>query len=273
MVGQGVDGYDSGNVYLQEGKTFDAGGVYTFTLTWNGGTATLDVEKVGEVELPKEELAINGQVLEQVDATNYAVVMEIAQGEMLVPTGFGDLTAWYADNNYVNATEQGLQFIPVNGHYKISVNTETKMVLFKRVTAEGADATLADDGSGAIWLMGWGVGLPSLDFQLGWNPGAAYCMPEVEPGVYRLIGLAGPETGSSIGQYFRYDYISAKYFHQNGWGGEMSGDNTTFNSTLLKNVGNFELNDGVQLEVDAAYCLTIDASAGKNNVVLSFVKL
>ena len=273
LVGQGVDGYDSGNVYLQEGKTFDAGGVYTFTLTWNGGTATLDVEKVGEVELPKEELAINGQVLEQVDATNYAVVMEIAQGEMLVPTGFGDLTAWYADNNYVNATEQGLQFIPVNGHYKISVNTETKMVLFKRVTAEGADATLADDGSGAIWLMGWGVGLPSLDFQLGWNPGAAYCMPEVEPGVYRLIGLAGPETGSSIGQYFRYDYISAKYFHQNGWGGEMSGDNTTFNSTLLKNVGNFELNDGVQLEVDAAYCLTIDASAGKNNVVLSFVKL
>jgi hypothetical protein len=98
-------------------------------------------------------------------------------------------------------------------------------------------------------------------------------MPEILPGVYILTGYAGPENGSSIGQYFRFDYISAKYFHQNGWGGEMTAENTTLNSTLLKNVGNFELNDGVQLEENAAYCLIIDASAGKNNVVVRFGEL
>lgn len=273
LVGQGVDGYDSGNVYLQEGKTFEPGGVYTFTLTWNGGTGTFEVAKVGQVELPKEDLAINGTVLEQIDAANYAAVMEIAQGDMLVPTGFGDLTAWYADTNYVTATEQGLQFIPVTGYYKVMVNTDTKVVLFKRVTAEGADATLADDGSGAIWLMAWGIGLPSLDFQFAWNPGAAYCMPEVQPGVYVLTGYAGPEKGSSIGQYFRYDYISAKYFHQNGWGGEMSGDNTTVDSTLIANKGNLELADGVQLVENNVYRLVIDASAGKDNVVVTFTEV
>lgn len=270
LVGQGVDGYDSGNVYLQEGKTFEPGGVYTFTLTWNGGTGTFAVEKVGQVELPKEDLTINGQLLEQIDAANYAGVFELKQGDMLVPGGFGDLAAWYADTNYVSLTAQGLQFLPMDGYYKISVNTDAKMVLFKRVNADGTDATLADDGSGAIWLMAWGIGIPSLDFQFAWNPGAAYCMPEVRPGVYQLIGTAGPENGSSLGQYFRYDYLSFKYFHQNGWGGEMTAENTTLVSDLVAVKGNLELADGVQLVENNVYCLVIDASAGKDNVVVTF---
>ncbi|MBO5217009.1 MAG: DUF5121 domain-containing protein [Alistipes sp.] len=273
LVGQGVDGYDSGNVYLQEGKTFEPGGVYTFTLTWNGGTGTFEVAKVGQVELPKEELSINGTLLEQIDAANYAGVFELKQGDMLVPGGFGDLSAWYADTNYVSLTAQGLQFLPMDGYYKISVNTDTKMVLFKRVNADGTDATLADDGSGAIWLMGWGTGLPSLDFQFGWNAGEAYCMPEVRPGVYQLIGTAGPEKGSSFGQYFRYDYLSFKYFHQNGWGGEMTAENTTLVSDLIAVKGNLELADGVQLVENNVYCLVIDASAGKDNVVVTFTEV
>ncbi|MBQ5727137.1 MAG: DUF5121 domain-containing protein [Alistipes sp.] len=276
LVGQGVDGYDSGNVYLQEGKTFEPGGIYKFTLVWNGGTGTFSVEKIGQTELPKEDLAINGQTLEQIDASNYAGVFALNQGDVLVPTGFGDMSAWWADTNYVNATASGLKFKPVSGNYKIMVNTDAKTVFFKRVNADGTDATLADDGTGAIWLMGWGVGAPSLDNQLGWDAGKAYCMPEVAPGIYEFIGYAGPEKGSVIGQYFRYDYISMKYFHQNNWGGEMklSGDekNTTLNSLLLKDAGNLELADGVQLEngTEKAYILRIDATAGKNNVILSF---
>ncbi|MBQ3203458.1 MAG: DUF5121 domain-containing protein [Alistipes sp.] len=278
LVGTGAEadggnGVDSGNVQLQEGKTFEPGGVYTFTLTWNGGTGTFAVEKVGQVELPKEDLTINGTLLEQIDAANYAGVFELKQGDMLVPGGFGDLAAWYADTNYVSLTAQGLLFSPMDGYYKISVNTDTKMVLFKRVNADGTDATLADDGSGAIWLMGWGTGLPSLDFQFGWDPGKAYCMPEVRPGVYQLIGTAGPEKGSAIGQYFRYDYLSFKYFHQNGWGGEMTAENTTLVSDLIAVKGNLELADGVQLVENNVYCLVIDASAGKDNVVVTFTEV
>ena len=275
LVGTGAEadggnGVDSGNVQLQEGKTFEPGGVYRFTLTWNGGTGTFEVEKIGEQELPKEDLTINGQLLEQIDAANYAGVFELKQGDMLVPGGFGDLAAWYADTNYVSLTAQGLQFLPMDGYYKISVNTDAKMVLFKRVNADGTDATLADDGTGAIWLMSWGIGIPSLDFQFGWNPGAAYCMPEVRAGVYQLIGTAGPEKGSAIGQYFRYDYLSFKYFHQNGWGGEMTAENTTLVSDLIAVKGNLELADGVQLVENNMYRLVIDASAGKDNVVVTF---
>mgnify|MGYP003290560501 CR=1 FL=1 len=221
----------------------------------------------------KEDLAINGQTLEQIDAANYAGVFALNQGDVLVPTGFGDLSAWWADTNYVDTTATGLKFKPVSGNYKISVNTDTKTVMFKRVNADGTDATLADDGTGAIWLMGWGVGAPSLDNQFGWDAGKAYCMPEVAPGIYEFIGYAGPEKGSVIGQYFRYDYISMKYFHQNGWGGEMTAENTTLDSSLLKVAGNLELADGVQLEDGEMYVLTIDASAGKGNVVVKFEKV
>ena len=273
LVGQGVDGYDSGNVYLQEGKTFEPGGIYKFTLVWNGGTGTFSVEKIGQTELPKEDLAINGTVLEQIDAANYAGVFALNQGDVLVPTGFGDMSAWWADTNYVNATASGLKFKPVSGNYKIMVNTDTKTVMFKRVNADGTDATFADDGSGAIWLMGYGVGVPSQAFEINWEPNNAYCMPEIEKGVYMMTGNAGPQNSPKIGDYFRYDYISAKYFHQRGWGAEMSASNTTVDSALLKLDGDLKFADGVQLEVDATYQLTIDASAGKNNVVVKFVKV
>ena len=266
----GGNGVDSGNIQLQADKTFEPGGVYTFTVTWTGGAGVLTVSQNGTVELPKEDLKINGTTLEQADAANYSGILILKQGDAITPAGFGDLSAWWVDTNYVAVAASGLTFKPVDGTYKVMVNTDAKTVLFKRVNADGTDATLADDGTGAIWLMGWGVGAPSLDNQFGWNPGAAYCMPEIEPGKYVFAGLAGPEKGSKVGQYFRYDYLSFKYFYQNGWGGEMSADNTTLNSELVAMPGNVELASGVQLEENKAYVLVIDASAGKDNVVMSF---
>lgn len=273
----GGNGVDSGNVVLQEGKTFEAGGVYTFTVTWSAGTATLEVVQVGTIELPKEDLAINGTVLEQADASNYYGLFTLNQGDVLVPTGFGDLSAWWADTNYVDVTASGLKFKPVSGTYKIMANTDLKAVSFKRVNADGTDATLADDGSGAIWLMGWGVGVPSQDFQPGWNPGSAYCMPEIQDGVYMLTGYAGPEKESSVGQYFRYDYISMKCFHQNGWGGEIKPDTGELTSdyVYLKDDGNIELIDATNapLEENGLYRFIIDASNGKSDIAMSFVKV
>lgn len=100
-------------------------------------------------------------------------------------------------------------------------------------------------------------------------------MPEVEPHIYRITGKAGPEKGSSTGTYFRTDYISAKYFHQNDWGGEMTAANTTLaagTEALLKLDGNLSLADGVSLEEGATYQFTIDATGGKDHVVVSLVK-
>lgn len=264
FVGDGDNGADAGNVKLQEGKTFEPGGVYVFTVTWNGGSGVLTLTKNGEVELPKEDLSINGTALTQADASNYYGVFEFKQGDKLVPGGFGDLSAWWADTNYVTLDGSALKFIPVSGRYKVSVNTDAKTVSFKRVNADDTDAVLGDDGSGALWCLGYGIGLPNLDYQFDWNFSTAYCMPEVKKGVYQIAGYAGPEKGSSVGQYFRYDFLSFKFLGSLSWDDQFEGKDVVLDSELLAGTGNIELASGKQLVEGKAYVLTVDVSKGRS---------
>ena len=67
-----------------------------------------------------------------------------------------------------------------------------------------------------------------------------------------------------------------KFFFQDGWGGEFSGDNNLTLSgtaaTLLNN-SNGDINiDGNTLETGATYVLTIDLTAGIDKGVLTLEK-
>lgn len=57
----------------------------------------------------------------------------------------------------------------------------------------GEYASLDEEGHGALWLLGWGLGHPSLDSQFGWDLANAYAVAEIAPQVYRFSGYAGPE--------------------------------------------------------------------------------
>ncbi len=147
---------------------------------------------------------------------------------------------------------------------------------FTRQNASGEDGNIDD---GVLWLMGWGVANPMMTKQIGFTPGQSFCMAEVQPMVFQLTGKAVAETSSDLGGRFRFDYISAKYFGQDGWGREcgkiIDGDvSTTVNlegstASLLKLTGskNFELADGVQLEEGATYVLTIDLSKAASDKI------
>ena len=262
---------DGGNLGLAEGKTLELGGIYRFTIDVSGGTmaAVLTVEHDGNQPLPAADLQINGTKMAQLDADNYQLDLDLTQGQTLTFGGADMFTPAWIDDNYFNVSETSATFIPVAGRYRILVNLTDRFIRCYRITADGGYATTAEDGSGGIWLMGWGVGAPSMDYQFGFDPFTnIYCMPEVEPMKYRLTGKAGPEKGSSIGDYFRTDYISMKYFFQHGWGGKMM--NPTIQGGLLKAGGNLELNN--DLELGAVYELTIDLSAGRDHGVVSFIK-
>lgn len=113
--------------------------------------------------------------------------------------------------------------------------------------------------------MGWGVSSPSNSSQFGWDHGKAYSVAQIAPGKYQFSGFAGPEKGSAIGDRFRTDYLSFKFFGQDGWGFEFSDANaltlTEGAKAFLKADGNFLLADGVSLEQGAFYVLTIDTNA------------
>ena len=71
----------------------------------------------------------------------------------------------------------------------------------------GEYASLDEEGHGALWLLGWGLGHPSLDSQFGWDLANAYAVAEIAPQVYRFSGYAGPEKNSLHGQRIRTDYL------------------------------------------------------------------
>lgn len=265
--------HDDGNLYIKSGKALEEGKTYLFTIDVTAGNdkAVLSVEEKSDDPADDDPYLVQ---IEQVDEHTFAATLNLVQGKKLRLTGI-DLTGWWIDDNYLAPEEDGsLTVKVVDGKYRITAKTDKKHVSVQPVNADGSDVVTNDDGTGGIWLMGWGVGAPSQDYQFAWNPGAAYCMAEVAPSVYRLTGKAGPEKDSAPGDYFRFDYISVKYFHQNGWGGEMKNPTLAEGTEkLLKDGGNLELADGAQLEQGATYQLTIDLTAGKDKGVVSFVKL
>ena len=252
---------DSGNVNLASGVTLDLGADYRFTLNTNGAknNATLTVEKVGEGGGSGAAIKVNGTELKQTAATVYAGAVDFTKGAVISVSGVDDILSYYIDPDYVDAK---YQFASSTGKYQVIVDTEKKFATFKRLKDDGTEATLAE---GALWLMAWGVAHPVMTSQLAWTPGSAYCMAEVEPKVFQMTGVAVEETdGTTVGGRFRYDYISMKYFHQDGWGGEMG--TVTFSeeaAKLLEQDGNISLADGVKLTKGATYRLTIDLNDGE----------
>ncbi|MDE6160316.1 MAG: DUF5121 domain-containing protein, partial [Muribaculaceae bacterium] len=273
-VGLGDDGHDNGNLYLEEGKTLEAGGVYTFTVDLTGGVnaAVLSVDYLGEQPFEEEVVRVNGEKLSTVDNEAYSGTIALTQGGEMAFTGIDGFDEYYIDPDYFTLTDGVMAFNAVDGDYQLRLNRALKTLHAVKMNGD-AEATLAE---GAIWMMGWGVGSPSMDSQFGWDPGKAYCMAQVAPGVYQFTGKAGPEKGSAIGDRLRTDYLSFKFFHQDGWGGEFSGDGaltlTEGATAFLKLDGNFLLADGVQLEEGSAYRITIDLNGGGNGT-LDMVKL
>ena len=276
-VGTGDNGHDNGNLFLQDGVVLQDNGVYVITVDLTQGIhdAVMTVDFNGEQQFEERPVYINGQKMTTSDNALYSTVIELTQNSKLTFKDFNDLDALYCDPDYFYFDEDAfeIRFLPVSGHYNVVLDKMNSTLSATRVNADGSDMTLQANGTGALWLMGWGVGSPSQSAQFGWNPGKAYCMAEVAPGVFQFTGKAGPESGSTDGDRFRYDYVSFKFFGQNGWGTEFgAGSLAVTGDVKFKDSGNFELND-MNLEQGATYRLTVDFTKGTDAGTLNMVKL
>lgn len=278
-IGVGGDGKPGdGNLYLLDGKELTAGHIYKIVVDVTKGIdkAVLTVTDEGEQPIEIKNISLGGVKMESVDGEVYSAVLNLIQNQSIGVTGIDNIADWWLNPDYFALSEEGeLSFLPLDGSYKVMANLAQKSFSIHRMNG-AADATLGDDGHGAVWVMGWGIGSPSLDNQVGWNPGAAYCLPEVAPKKYQLTCTSGPEKGSAMGDRIRFDYLSCKFFYQNGWGGELADDNSLAiapgSEAYITDKGNIEFADGVQLEKGATYIITIDLTAGNDKGVISFVK-
>lgn len=266
-------GWDNDNL-LAEGKnvnpiTFSGTAKESYEVTFNALTYEVT---------PLVNVLFDGEKMIAQDANTYLIQKSFTQGQSIVVSGI-DMNGWWINPDYFTKESDGmLTFLPMDGKYRVVANMKQKYFGVTRMDGD-KEATLSEDGHGAIWLLGWGVGSPSLDYQFGWNEGQAYCVPEISSKKYQFMATAGPEHGSSIGQRIRTDYLGCKFYFQNAWGGEFSNSNqltvAAGSESLIKvlDSGNIEFADGASLEEGATYVLTVDLTAGVTKGVVSLRKI
>lgn len=269
---------DSGNLGLVEGKTLDLGGIYRFTVDITGGNtaAVLTVEKVGEQQLPPADIIVNGTPMTQLDVDNYQLDIDLTQGQTLTLGGADAfIPAWINPDFFEAASATSVKLVPVTGKYRITANLATRVIDALVLNADGSGlATLGDDGHGAVYFIGYGIGSPAAVNEPGWTTEKGVCVPESAPGIYTMTAQAGLEGSTTLGQRFRVSGWSGKFFRNRGWDGMGTftlapGAGAFFS---IAGDGNIEIASGVTLEEGATYCLTLDVTAGNDKPVLSMVK-
>lgn len=269
---------DSGNLGLAEGKTLDLGGIYRFTVDITGGNkaAVLTVEKVGEQQLPPADITVNGTPMTQLDVDNYQLDIDLTQGQTLTLGGADAfIPAWINPDFFEAASATSVKLVPVTGKYRITANLATRVIDALVLNADGSGlATLGDDGHGAVYFIGYGIGSPAAVNEPGWTTEKGVCVPESAPGIYTMTAQAGLEGSTTLGQRFRVSGWSGKFFRNRGWDGMGTftlapGAGAFFS---IAGDGNIEIAPGVTLEEGATYCLTLDVTAGNDKPVLSMVK-
>ena len=269
---------DSGNLGLAEGKTLDLGGIYRFTVDISGGNtaAVLTVEKVGEQELPPADITVNGTKMTQLDMDNYQVDLDLTQGQTLTLGGADAFTpAWINPDFFEAASATSVKLVPVSGKYRITANLATKVIDALVLNADGSGlATLSDDGHGAVYFIGYGIGSPAAADEPGWTTEKGVCVLEAASGIYRMTAQAGVEGSTVLGQRFRVSGWSGKFFKNRGWDGlgtfSLAAGTEAFFS--IAGDGNIEIAQGVTLEEGATYELTLDVTGGNDHPVVSLVK-
>lgn len=263
----------AGNIEpASDGTSLESGKAYQFIFDTNAGVSAAKLTiKTVEIPVNSLDIKVNGVQASRLSATHYSIKsIALNKDEAITISGVEDLANWYLDPDLFYLDGASIKLNVVSGTFAVDLYLDYGYATLRRLAADGSEATIKD---GALWMMAWGVANPVMTSQFAFNPGAAFCMAQVRPMVFQLTGTAVDEKdGTTLGGRFRYDYISAKYFGQDGWGtekGKILGDAGTvkytdsaaeFFDTTVGLHDNIGLKEGVQLEKGSVYVLTIDLS-------------
>ena len=210
---------------------------------------------------------MNGQEFVQVDANTMKVEMALTQGEAITIEGVPDYESWWIDPDFFAEDAEGnLTFVPISGNYRVTADMQKQY--FKVEVLDGAmsDATLQDDGTGALWIVGGSgskgteaIGKPSHAGAPSWDGGnGAICMSPIAPTTYQITLVAGQQITS--------DGANFKFYGGKNWANEYKSDRMSTDSDIFvvnpgpNDDGNVWLAEGVTLEEGATYVITVDMS-------------
>ncbi len=199
---------------------------------------------------------------------HFFIDLNLNTGDELKAEGVQDFDQYWIDPDFLKKDASGkITFSAISGKYRIVADRDKKYLNVLTLNASGEKATLQPDGSGAIWIAGWGIAKPGMNNgQPGWSPGKMLCMAPVKPKVYQMTITASTEKGN--GQ-IRTDYFDFKFFFQDGWGGEYRGPDYAETKGIIPEIvtvqesGNLGLSSGKQLTEGKVYIISIDCTEGR----------
>ncbi len=231
---------DAGNIKAVDVKP-GKGYKIKLDLTEGINKAAISYEEV-EVAVSGLEITVNGVKALKMSNEVYKVpAVKVDAGSLISFTGIDNPLEWKLDGDHFEITGEGLKFKAVSGFYSFELNVEKKYVVVRHVKSDGKAATYADEK--AITFMAWGVGFPSMSQQLGWDGGMLVTLAQVGSGVYQFTGVACEDNDEKlVGNCWRYNDLSFKFFGQAGWGVEWRNVTLTDEAQkYLSNQGNVEL--------------------------------
>ena len=237
-----------------------------------GGEYTISFNSYTLEGSPFLTLTINGETLVSDEEGNMYVDLTLSKGDTLLPDGFPDYDEWWINPDYFVKNDDGsLTFNAYRGTFRIIADLKLKYFRVYKVDG-GSPATLNDNGSGALWIIGEGIGHPSLSNEVGWVTEKAICMANTGQKTYQIT-LVGGETVAT-------NSINFKFFGEMGWGGELTGQALVSESSLIgvgtgddgHDNGNLYLKEGVTLESGATYVITVDLTQGVKDAILKCEK-
>lgn len=201
------------------------------------------------------------------DLSTGTFTAEFVDGQVVRFKGIDDIKDWWIDPDFLTADGDHYLFAAAPGKYKFTANKTLKYVVIEAMRGN-ALATLQDDGTGAVWIIGEGIGKPSVEAnQVGWDTSKGLCMAPIGNKKYQITVVGGKSVATAA--------INFKFFHQKDWGGEFKKTDITSTSDVVvipNDDGNLSLATGKTLKQDKTYVFTLDLSAGNKKAVLSVVE-
>jgi len=215
--------------------------------------------------------AFNGEGMKMVNDNLYSVDLTIENGQEITIDGIEGLSAWGISSDYIREDGGKYYFNAMSGKYRFYANFDKEYIYAEAMNGSNL-ASLNADGTGAIWIIGEGIGKPSVaSNEVGWNPDNAICMAPIGGKKYRVTVIAGKSI--------KTDNINFKFFHQKGWGGEFKNELTTTSDVVFvgngsngRDPGNLGLLAGKTLTADATYEFVVDLSEGNAKPKLTVTK-
>lgn len=271
--GEGTDGCTQG---VTTPLSFVSTTIGKFKVTFN--TLTYEYKPVLDPNAPPTEITI--------DKNNLYYLGGLIQGMKYKFTDSAiDGADWYYDPDFFTKNADGsFTFNAVTGTYTIAANYDYKC--FRIWAMNGANpASLNDDGTGAVWIIGASsfnkpLFMPFAQNNVNWWTGVEYdvCMAQVKNKVYQVTMTVDKQL------YHDPTTINFKFFGQAGWGTEFKGSGGDHRITSTSDVfkigtgadghddGNVYVPSTVTLNPGDTWVLTLDLTKGVANGVLSAVK-